>query len=32
MITTEAIVAEKPKDEKPAGGGGHGHDHGGMGF
>jgi chaperonin GroEL len=31
MITTEAIVAEKPKDEKPAAGG-HGHSHGGMDF
>ncbi|MEZ5442244.1 MAG: chaperonin GroEL [Lysobacterales bacterium] len=28
MITTEAMVAEKPKKEEPAG---HGHDHGGMG-
>jgi chaperonin GroEL len=25
MLTTEALVAEKPKDEKPAGGGGHAH-------
>jgi chaperonin GroEL len=30
MLTTEALIAEKPKDEKPAGGGG-GHSHGGMG-
>jgi chaperonin GroEL len=30
MITTEAMVAELPKKEAPAGGG-HGHDHGGMG-
>jgi len=30
MLTTEALVAEKPKDEKPAGGG-HGHG-GGMDF
>jgi chaperonin GroEL len=29
-LTTEALIAEKPKDEKPAGGGG-GHSHGGMG-
>jgi chaperonin GroEL len=29
MLTTEALVAEKPKDEKPAAGGGHaGHGHG----
>ena len=28
MLTTEALVAEKPKDEKPAAGG---HSHGGMG-
>ena len=28
MITTEAVVVEKPKEEKPAGGG-HGHAHGG---
>jgi chaperonin GroEL len=29
MLTTECLVAEKPKDEKPAGGGGHaGHGHG----
>jgi len=29
MLTTEALVAEKPKDEKPSGGGGHGgHGHG----
>jgi len=25
MLTTEALVAEKPKEEKPAGGGGHSH-------
>jgi chaperonin GroEL len=30
MLTTEALIAEKPKDEKPAGGGGHSHG-GGMG-
>jgi chaperonin GroEL len=30
MITTEAMVAEAPKKEAPAGGHG-GHDHGGMG-
>jgi len=29
MLTTEALIAEKPKDEKPAAGGGH--NHGGMG-
>jgi chaperonin GroEL len=29
MLTTECLVAERPKDEKPAGGGGHGgHGHG----
>ena len=28
MLTTEALVAEKPKEEKPAAGGGHGHGHG----
>ena len=28
MLTTEAMVAELPKDEKPSGGGGHGHSHG----
>ena len=28
MLTTEALIADKPKDEKPAGGGG-GHAHGG---
>jgi chaperonin GroEL len=28
MITTEAVVTDKPKEEKPAGGG-HGHAHGG---
>jgi len=31
MITTEAIVTEKPKEEKAAPGG-HGHSHGGMDF
>jgi chaperonin GroEL len=32
MLTTEALIAERPKDE-PAGGGGHaGHNHGGMDF
>jgi chaperonin GroEL len=35
MLTTEALIAESPKDEAPMGGGG-GHDHGGgmggMGF
>jgi chaperonin GroEL len=30
MLTTEALIAEKPKDDKPACGGG-GHSHGGMG-
>jgi chaperonin GroEL len=30
MLTTEALIADKPKDEKPAAGGG-GHSHGGMG-
>ena len=29
MLTTEALVADAPKDEKPAGGGGGGHSHGG---
>ncbi len=28
MLTTEAMVAELPKDEKPAASGGHGHSHG----
>jgi chaperonin GroEL len=28
MLTTEALVADKPKEEKPAAGGGHGHGHG----
>jgi chaperonin GroEL len=34
MLTTEALVAELPKDEKPAAGGGHGGHggHGGMDF
>jgi chaperonin GroEL len=27
LLTTEALVAEKPKDEKPAAGGGGGHNH-----
>jgi chaperonin GroEL len=31
MLTTEALVAEKPKDDKPAAGG-HGHGGGGMDF
>jgi chaperonin GroEL len=33
MLTTEALVADRPKDEKAAGGGGGGggHSHGGMG-
>ncbi|MBN8531833.1 MAG: chaperonin GroEL [Alphaproteobacteria bacterium] len=30
LITTEALIADKPEDAKPASGGGHGH-HGGMG-
>ncbi|PAW69559.1 MAG: chaperonin GroL [Verrucomicrobiia bacterium Tous-C4TDCM] len=30
LLTTEALITEI-KEEKPAGGGGHGHDHGGMG-
>jgi chaperonin GroEL len=29
MLTTEALVADAPKDEKPAAGGGGGHSHGG---
>jgi chaperonin GroEL len=29
MLTTEALVADRPKDEKAAGGGGGGHAHGG---
>jgi chaperonin GroEL len=29
MLTTEALVAEKPKEEKPAAGGGHAHGMGG---
>ena len=28
MLTTECLVAERPKEEKPAAGGGHGHAHG----
>jgi hypothetical protein len=33
MLTTEALIAEKPKDEKGGAGGhaGHGHGGGGMG-
>jgi len=32
MLTTEALIADKPKDEKASGGGGGGgHSHGGMG-
>src|SRR6476659_6720397 len=27
LLTTECLVAERPKDEKPAAGGGHGHGH-----
>jgi chaperonin GroEL len=27
LITTEAMIAEKPEKKAPAGGGGHGHDH-----
>ncbi|MEZ4223634.1 MAG: chaperonin GroEL [Polyangiaceae bacterium] len=27
MLTTEALIADKPKEEKPAAGGGHGHSH-----
>jgi chaperonin GroEL len=29
MLTTEALVAERPKDEKKSSGGGGGHSHGG---
>ncbi|MBK9072881.1 MAG: chaperonin GroEL [Myxococcales bacterium] len=29
MLTTETLIAEKPKKEAPSAGGGHGHDHGG---
>ncbi len=29
MLTTETLIAEKPKKEDKSGGGGHGHDHGG---
>ena len=32
MLTTEAMIAELPKDEKPAAGGGHGHGAPGMDF
>ena len=32
MLTTEALVADAPKDEKPAAGGGGGHSHGGGGM
>jgi chaperonin GroEL len=31
MLTTECLVAERPKDESKNGGGGGGHDHGGHG-
>jgi chaperonin GroEL len=31
ILTTDAMVAEAPKDEKPGGGGHAGHGHGGMG-
>jgi chaperonin GroEL len=31
MLTTECLVAERPKDEAKGGGGGGGHDHGGHG-
>jgi len=31
MLTTEAMIAEKPKKDEGGGHGGHGHDHGGMG-
>ncbi len=32
MLTTEALIAEKPKDKKSGGGGGGGHGHGGGGM
>ena len=32
MITTEAMIAEKPKREEKAAGGGHDHAHGGGGM
>jgi chaperonin GroEL len=32
LLTTEALIAEKPKKEDKGGGGGHGHDHGGGGM
>jgi chaperonin GroEL len=33
LVTTEAMVAEMPKEPaQSAAGGGHGHGHGGMGF
>jgi chaperonin GroEL len=32
MLTTEALIAEKPKDEKAGAGGGGGHNHGGGGM
>jgi len=32
MLTTEALIAELPKEEKLPAGGGHGHGHGGMDF
>jgi chaperonin GroEL len=31
LITTEAMIAEKPEPKSAAPAGGHGHDHGGMG-
>jgi chaperonin GroEL len=30
LLTTECLISDLPAKE-PAGGGGHGHDHGGMG-
>jgi hypothetical protein len=30
LLTTEAMIAEAPKQEKESAGGGHGHDMGGM--
>jgi chaperonin GroEL len=32
LLTTEALIAERPKKEEPAAAGGHGHGHGGMGM
>jgi len=32
MLTTEALIAEKPKEEKAPAGGGHSHGPGGMDF